>query len=237
VSLEAVRLRAIVLDIEGTTTPVTFVYEVLFPFARARVAEFLNRNWNSPPCRATVAALADERAAHTGALASSPFTPGDVVTYVHWLMDRDRKSPGLKALQGLIWREGYQARELRGQVFDDVPRALERWRSEGLGVHIYSSGSVLAQQLLFQSTQAGDLTPLLDGYFDTAIGAKTSSDSYVAILARLGLSSAQALFVSDVVAELDAARGAGFRTALCVRNGARAPENAAHQIIHSFDEI
>jgi enolase-phosphatase E1 len=154
-------VRAIVLDIEGTTTPVTFVYDVLFPFARAHVAGFLERNWDDADCRAALAVLAAERAADAEAPPTGepgPLGPADAVAYVRWLMDRDRKSPGLKALQGLIWREGYQTGELHGQVYDDVPRALDRWRASGLGIQIYSSGSVLAQQLLFQSTPAGDLT-------------------------------------------------------------------------------
>jgi enolase-phosphatase E1 len=240
VTVSAAGLHAIVLDIEGTTTPVAFVYDVLFPFARAHAADFLDRHWTSPSCRAAVDALAKERAADAGAPGSADFKASSVVAYVHWLMDRDRKSPGLKALQGLIWQDGYRSGELRGEVFEDVPRALERWRAKRIAVHIYSSGSVLAQQLLFQSTAAGDLTRLLGGYFDTGIGAKTSSDSYRAILQQLGVSSPAALFVSDVSAELDAALAAGFRTALCVRDAAAAPAatgGGKHPVVRSFDEI
>ena len=131
--------------------------------------------------------------------------------YVHWLMDRDRKSPGLKALQGLIWQDGYESGELRGQVYPDVPPAFERWRARGIDVYIYSSGSVLAQQLLFGSTEAGDLTTFLNGYFDTAVGPKTSPDSYGVIAARMHVPPPEMLFVSDVAA--GARRGADGRHA------------------------
>jgi enolase-phosphatase E1 len=153
-------------------------------------------------------------------------------------MDRDRKSPGLKALQGLIWQEGYRHGDLRGVVYPDVPRAFERWRQQGIDIYIYSSGSVLAQQLLFGSTGAGDLTRFLTGYFDTAAGPKLAPDSYRAIAERTGMPPARMLFVSDITGELDGAAAAGWHTVLCVRNGGDAlsrPER--HPCIHSFDEI
>jgi enolase-phosphatase E1 len=152
-------------------------------------------------------------------------------------MDEDRKSPGLKALQGLIWQEGFTSGELRGEVYPDVPPALERWRQRGRDIYIYSSGSVLAQQLLFGSTSAGDLTRLVKGYFDTAVGAKQEPDSYRIISTRIDVPAAGVLFVSDVVAELDAARAAGMRTALCVRDAARAVSSLVHPIVRTFDGI
>ena len=143
--------------------------------------------------------------------------PALIPDYIVWLMDRDRKSPGLKTLQGLIWQDGYRSGELRGEVYPDVPPALERWRARGIDIYIYSSGSVLAQQLLFESTDAGDLTRFLTGYFDTAVGPKHAPDSYRAIAARIHVAPPQMLFVSDIAAELDAAAAAGWHTALCVR--------------------
>ena len=165
------------------------------------------------------------------------FSPAQVLAYIFSLMDRDKKSPGLKALQGLIWQDGYKSGELRGQVYPDVPQAFERWRRRGLDIYIYSSGSVLAQQLLFGSTEAGDLTEFLKGYFDTAVGPKTSSDSYRVISEQIHVAPAEVLFVSDVVAELDAAHTSGMRTALCVR-GTDVPSGPeSHAVIRRFDEI
>lgn len=241
VKLSALGTRAIVLDIEGTTTPVEFVYEVLFAFARAHVSEYLGRAWDSEECRAAVARLKAEHAAD-GARGEGPPPPAEsspeterksVASYVAWLMDRDRKSPGLKELQGWIWERGYRSGKLRGEVFDDVPPALERWRSAGLDVYIYSSGSVLAQQWLFKTTPAGDLTRFLRGYFDTGVGPKTSPESYSLIVSRIGLTPADVLFVTDMPAELDAAAEAGVRGVWCVRSrGDSGPD-----IIHTFDEI
>jgi enolase-phosphatase E1 len=236
VSLAALHIRAIVLDIEGTTTPVEFVYQVLFPYARAHASAFLMREWESPTCRQVVALLNDERTADPASGAELMASPADVAKFVHRLMDRDSKSPGLKALQGLIWQDGYRQGELRGSVYPDVPSALGRWRAKGLDVYIYSSGSVLAQQLLFGSADAGDLTRLLRGYFDTAVGPKQSADSYVSILERIHASPPHVLFVSDVIAELDAARAAGLHTALCVRGAAEAG-GGRHPVIRTFEEI
>jgi len=245
VSLSATGTRAVVLDIEGTTTPIAFVYDVLFPFARAHAREYLERQWTSEPCRAAVALLRDE---HAAALSHDQAPPEwideppalqivSVAAFVGWLMDRDRKSPGLKALQGEIWRSGYGSGELRGQVFPDVPAALERWRARQLDVCIYSSGSVLAQQLLFQTTDAGDLTRFLTGYYDTGIGPKASPDSYRRIAGALDAPAERLLFISDVTGELDAARGAGFQTLLCVRPSNPAASDHGHPVIHTFDEI
>ena len=146
--------------------------------------------------------------------------------------------PGLKLLQGKIWELGYRDGALRGQVFDDVRPALERWRDAGLDIAIYSSGSVLAQQLLFQTTDAGDLTRFLSGYFDTGIGPKVSSDSYRHIAEALAAPAERLLFISDVAGELDAARAAGLQTLLCVRPSNPTPAyQHNHPVIRSFDEI
>jgi enolase-phosphatase E1 len=233
VSLPALHIRAILLDIEGTTTPVAFVYQELFPFARSHAAAYLLREAESAECRAAMAQLrADQARDRMDGLDA----PAPLPDYVAWLMDRDRKAPGLKALQGLIWQEGYRRGDLRGQVYPDVPGALERWRAQGIDVYIYSSGSVLAQKLLFRSTEAGDLTRFLTGYFDTAIGPKDAPDSYRSIAREVGVPSSQMLFVSDVAVELDGAAVTGWHTALCVRGNAL-PGSGAHTAIRTFDEI
>ncbi|HEV8453377.1 MAG TPA: acireductone synthase [Gemmatimonadales bacterium] len=227
------------LDIEGTTTPLAFVHQTLFGYARARVSGFLQRHWNDPEVRADLARLQAEHAAETSQPAPPPGRddPAAVAAYVHWLMDRDRKSTGLKSLQGKIWEEGYRAGDLRGEVYPDVPPALERWRRQGIDIAIFSSGSVQAQRSLFANTAAGDLTHFIRAYFDTTTGPKTAPHSYGRIAAALERPPSEVLFLSDVGAELDAALAAGMRTALCVRTPGSAPPAGAHPVIHAFDQL
>lgn len=230
------------LDIEGTTTPIEFVHQILFPYARARVREFLERHGDDPEVRADVARLNAEHAAEPVQRPAPPPWRDDVasvVAYVHWLMDRDRKSTGLKSLQGKIWEAGYRAGELRGrvQVYPDVPPALARWREQGRDIAIFSSGSIQAQRCLFANSTAGDLTPFLCGYFDTTTGPKREQGSYERIAAALGRAPREVLFISDVSAELDAARQAGMRTGFCVRSPEAAAVPGAHPIIRTFDEV
>ncbi len=156
--------------------------------------------------------------------------------YARWLMDHDRKTTALKSLQGKVWAEGYAAGRLRGQVYDDVPPALARWTAAGRRVAIFSSGSVLAQELLFRHSDHGDLTPFLSGYFDTTTGPKGEAESYRRIAAAVGVLPGASLFVSDVVGELDAARKAGFATALAVRTPP-APTGQGHPEVASFDAL
>lgn len=245
-TLSASNIHAILLDIEGTTTPISFVYDVLFPFARSHAKEYLVAHFDQPDVRVDVSYLREEHATDIYRNLKPPALlagPGDavidsLVAYVHWLMDRDRKSTGLKSLQGKIWQRGYQDGSLRAQVFPDVPPALERWHKAGLKVSIFSSGSVLAQELLFAHTEAGDLTPFLARYFDTTTGPKTAADSYRHIASALAVLPARALFISDVVAELDAARAADMRTLLNLRAGNHPqPATEAHPIIQTFEEI
>jgi enolase-phosphatase E1 len=242
VSLSALQTRGIVLDIEGTTTPIEFVYQRLFPYARRRVAAFLARQGSSEAVRAAIEQLREERAADMArGEADLPvfadFGPAEITAYVGRLMDRDRKSPGLKALQGLIWQEGFASGDLKGEVYPDVRPAFERWQASGRTLSIYSSGSVLAQRLLFGASNAGDLTGFLDGYFDTAVGPKTSPDSYRSIAERIGLAPRTILFVSDVASELDAARTAGMQTALCVRGPQALKDGGPHPIVSTFDDF
>lgn len=244
--LTAREIRAVLLDIEGTTTPMAFVYEVLFPFARAHLGDYLDARRESPEVREVTIQLAAEHALdrargetppewRTGNLGE---TIDSVREYAGWLMDRDRKSPGLKRLQGLIWEMGYQAGELRGQVFADVPGALRRWRTAGLMVAIYSSGSELAQRRLFETTREGDLTPFIAAFFDSAVGAKVQADSYVRIARRLDLPLGQILFVSDLTSELDAARAAGMPVVLSLRPGNRdQPDADRFEQVRTLDEI
>jgi enolase-phosphatase E1 len=221
--------RGVLLDIEGSTTPIAFVYDVLFPYARRQMAEYVRS-----------AELTDLRAEYNDDLLAGNNPPDwsdDPLPYVYWLMDRDRKSTALKRIQGEIWREGYRIGQLRGEVFDDVAPALKRWHAAGIDVRIFSSGSVLAQRLIFSTTPEGDLTPYLNGYFDTTTGPKNDPASYSKIASTFGFPASDIAFISDVTRELDAAREAGMQTLLCVRPGNPAQSPHTHRVIKTFADI
>ncbi len=243
-------VRAILLDIEGTTTPIEFVYEVLFPFARSHLEEFLTQHYLSNEVRTSISELREEWAIENAAginTGRQPLPPWDensdasliysVSQYVNWLMDLDRKSTALKALQGKIWKDGYANGQMRAQVYPDVLPAFTRWQAQQRAIHIFSSGSVLAQELLFAHTTDGDLTGYIDEYFDTTTGAKSAAASYRSISERINTACTEILFVSDVSAELDAAREAGMMTALCVRQTDAIHENSTHLLVNTFDVI
>jgi enolase-phosphatase E1 len=229
--------QGILLDVEGTTSSIAFVYDVLFADAKQQVGGFLAER----AADETVLGLA---AAITAA-AGSPISPAAIAAdpiraalAAIELMNRDVKDTALKTLQGMIWRSGFESGRIVAHVFDDVPPALAHWHDTGLDVRIYSSGSIEAQKLFFAHTAAGDLTPCLRGHYDTTSGPKRDPDSYTAIAADMGLEPRRILFVSDVGAELDAARAAGMATALAVRPGNREPGGVfEHDPIASFAEI
>jgi enolase-phosphatase E1 len=202
--------RAIVTDIEGTTSAISFVKDVLFPYADERLDGFVAAHRDEP----VVAAAMTEAAVCAG----EP-DAGDarVLAHLHAWIAEDRKVTPLKTLQGLIWQEGYASTGLLGHLYPDVPPVLRAWHAAGIELYVYSSGSITAQKVLFAHTFAGDLTPLFAGYFDTTIGAKREPASYTAIAAQTGFQSREMLFLSDVDAELDAARTAGLHTARLLR--------------------
>jgi enolase-phosphatase E1 len=239
-------IRLVLLDIEGTTTPIAFVHDVLFSFARARVADWFLEASDTPEYEDVARRLSiehvDDRLREDGVPPWKTSTRTEeresLAVYVNWLMDRDRKSPGLKLLQGLIWERGYAAGQLHGEVFPDVPDALRRWRQSGLDVAIYSSGSELAQRRLFASTKYGDLTPLISAYFDTAVGAKVASASYTRIASAMTRQPHEILFVSDVISELEAASAAGLFVYLSVRPGnPPQPATASYPVVTDFGTI
>jgi enolase-phosphatase E1 len=193
----------VLTDIEGTTTPIAFVHDVLFPYSYDRLPQFVD-------------------------------DPATLEQMRQWIRE-DKKEPALKELQGRIWRQGYEDGTLRSQIYDDVRPALERWKARGLTLGVYSSGSVEAQHLLFRYTERGDLTPYFSDYFDTKVGAKREEHSYRAILSAIGRAGDDVLFLSDVPAELDAARAAGIKTAQLVRPGT-APV-ATHPGARDFGEV
>lgn len=228
--------KAILLDIEGTTTPIDFVHKKLFPFAASRTAEFVRENFNG--LTNEISQLVDEHAKFIDGNELDPNEPISVAAYLIHLIEIDRKSTPLKSIQGKIWRKGYESGELKSEIFDDVPRAFELWNAAGKTIAIYSSGSVLAQKLLFKYTDHGDLTGYISAYFDTTIGGKKEAESYRKIAAELDLQAHEILFVSDVLAELAAANDAGLLTALSIRSGnAKVEAEHDHKRIESFDQL
>ena len=229
--------RGILLDVEGTTSSISFVHDVLFAHAKAGVGGFLVAQRDDPAVRAAARGVAAAAGLATADLAD-PQSAARVAHAAIDLMNRDVKDTALKALQGMIWRAGFESGAIVAHVYDDVPPALARWADSGLDVRIYSSGSIEAQRLFFGHTAQGDLTRFLRGHYDTTTGPKGERTSYARIAADMGIEPRQILFVSDVGTELDAARVAGMATALAVRPGNRPPDGLeAHEPVASFAEI
>lgn len=227
----------ILLDIEGTTSSIRFVVEVMFPYAREHVAEYLQAHWNEPAVQAAVDKLArdvgqPDALTWLGELNAEHERQGRVVAAVQQLMDRDAKVTGLKELQGLIWDRGFTSGQMVAHLYPDVLPAIEAWRSSGRRVWIYSSGSIAAQRLFFGHTTAGDLLNRFSGHFDTTSGGKKEPASYQRIATAIGAPPANILFVSDIADELHAASQAGMLTALSVRS-----ENQPQPAGHGFGEI
>ncbi len=230
-------IKAILLDIEGTTTSIDFVHKTLFPFAKARIAGFVQENFDSLKFELTQ--LAAEHADDSDSAADFRIdSPNSVADYLRFLIDRDRKSTPLKSIQGMIWEKGYESGGLVSDVFPDVPPAFKRWKDAGKSIAIYSSGSVLAQRLIFKYSDQGDLTQFIDKYFDTNTGPKREADSYRKIAAEMGLDTNEMIFVSDISAELDAAQTAGMQAALTIREeNPVIAETLSYKTIKSFDEL
>lgn len=223
-------IRAIVTDIEGTTSSISFVRDVLFPHARKRLPAFIETHADQPE----VMHWLHEAALEAGLIEA---TRQELVEMLLRWIDEDRKSTALKALQGMIWEEGYVAGDYRGHMYPEVAGRLHAWHAEGLALYVYSSGSVPAQQLLFRHSEAGDLTPLFSGYFDTQTGAKREVDSYRRIAEAVDLPPPNILFLSDIREELDAARAAGLQTAWLVREPDALPPQPSHPVYRDFTAI
>lgn len=223
----------IILDIEGTTTSISFVYDVLFPFAREHVASFLESHWSAPGVQADVGELKAQyvRDREAGLDPPEVVDAKTAAANVLWQMDSDRKTTGLKSLQGKIWQSGYEDGRLKGHVYSDVPEALAKWTKRGCEVYIYSSGSIAAQKLIFGHSEAGDLCPMLSGYFDTTTGPKREHESYQKICAQIG--GEHVLFATDVLAEAQAASHAGLDVVVMVRPGN--PDQGPHDFATATD--
>ena len=221
-------IKAILTDIEGTTTDINFVHKVLFPYAYDNLPQYL-RNYAEED--AVLAILADARA-ELGQPDADLETL--IAAFLGWI-EQDKKVTALKTLQGLIWVSGYQQGDFTGHLYPDAHQYLQQWQQQGLGLYVFSSGSVKAQKLLFGYSDFGDLTPLFSGYFDTTTGHKREAESYRKIADAMELPAEQILFLSDVTEELDAARDAGMQTVLLARD--EQPEQANHLLVRSFDQI
>lgn len=220
-------IKAILTDIEGTTSAVSFVFEVLFPYAAKHLPEFVRQHAGRADVAQQIAAVRQE--------SSEPGADVERVIEIllGWIAE-DRKATPLKALQGMVWEQGYQAGQLKGHVYPDAVAALKQWHEAGYQLFVYSSGSIQAQKLIFGCSQAGDLSPLFSGYFDTTSGPKREAQSYERITQAIGCAPQQILFLSDIVEELDAARLAGMATCGLVRDGGTL---AGHLNVATFTQI
>lgn len=221
-------LKAIVTDIEGTTSSLSFVKDVLFPYAREHLGEYIR-------CHAeegTIVPLLND----VRLQADEDLTLEGVIQQLEQWIDQDKKITPLKTLQGLLWEKGYQQGDFKGHIYADAKTKLEQWRQQGIRLYVYSSGSVYAQKLLFTHTEYGDLNNLFSGYFDTKIGAKGDSDSYKKIAQTIALDAGEILFLSDIEAELDAAKTAGMKTIWLNRDGT-IDTAASHPQVKDFTEI
>lgn len=217
-------IKAILTDIEGTTSAVSFVFDVLFPFARKHLPGFVRQNAGQPAVAQQLQAVRDQ--------AGEPDADVErvIAILLEWIAE-DRKATPLKALQGMVWEQGYNAGQLKGHVYPDAVDALKHWYQQGYRLYVYSSGSIQAQQLIFGCSEAGDLSGLFSGYFDTTSGPKREAQSYQTIAQAMDCRAGDILFLSDIVEELDAARAAGMATCGLARDGGAL---AGHRQVASF---
>lgn len=220
-------IRAVLTDIEGTTSSIAFVKDVLFPYAREHIAGFVETHGGDPAVRT----LLDEACLKAGKQLSDAEVVQQLITWI----DEDRKITSLKALQGMIWKTGYRQGDFTGHIYEDAARKLRDWHAAGLQLYVFSSGSVPAQKLIFGYSDFGDLTSLFSGYFDTRIGSKRDIKAYHAITQAIDLPAGTILFLSDIAEELDAARAAGLHTLQLVRQGTI--PSSAHPQARDFDGI
>jgi enolase-phosphatase E1 len=222
-------IRAILTDIEGTTSSIRFVHEVLFPYAHAQLAEFVRTHQQQPQVAEQLRAVSRE----AGEVLD---TETAIAQLLAWIAE-DKKITPLKAIQGMIWENGYKHGDFTGHVYADAVHGLRRWHQAGIKLYVYSSGSVQAQRLLFGHSDMGDLTPLFSGYFDTRIGNKREVAAYRAIINELRLDAAEILFLSDIKEELDAAHEAGMQTCWLVREAETPDPDAPHPQVKDFSAI
>ena len=232
-------VKLILTDIEGTTSSISFVKDVLFPYAADHLPAFVKENINDEKVQTALQQTA-ELAAKDGDVINAEDTDTLIAKLLQWISE-DRKATPLKALQGLIWKTGYENGDYQAHMYPDATEYLKKWHDSGLPLYVYSSGSVKAQELFFGYSQDGNLLPLFKGHFDTLMGGKRETQSYLNILAELqkthaGLNAEDVLFLSDIKEELDAAKEAGMQTVWLVRKD-DIPAEPEHKAVKSFAEI
>lgn len=223
-------IRAILTDIEGTTSSISFVKDVLFPFARNRLPAFVETHADKPDVQYWL----HEAAKEAGIIYAER---EEIIELLQGWIDEDRKVTPLKALQGMIWDEGYRDGSFKAHVYPEVATKLRAWKAQGIDLYVYSSGSIAAQKLFFGFSEAGDLTPLFSGFFDTETGPKREAESYRRIATAIGKPAGEILFLSDIVEELDAARAAGLHTTQLARPPAVCPAGSKHPCVHDFNAV
>lgn len=221
-------IKAVLTDIEGTTSSLSFVKDVLFPYARQHMQDFILQHEDSP--------AVSKQLNEIRKLQGQELTTNSIIEQLHAWIDQDKKVTPLKTLQGLLWEKGYQQGDFKGHVYQDAYDQLKHWHAEGIKLYVYSSGSVYAQQLLFGHSDFGNMTPLFDAYYDTTIGHKQDRQSYLNIIADIKLPADQILFLSDIEQELDAAHAAGMKTGWLLREG-DLNIDASHKQLSDFKEI
>ncbi|BAP14346.1 MAG: haloacid dehalogenase [Alcanivorax borkumensis] len=221
-------INAIITDIEGTTSSIAFVKEVLFPYAAKRFPDFLADHWDHPCVQEQIKAAEKESGETLGSADKA------AALFLRWI-EEDRKATPLKTLQGMIWKAGYENGDYTAHMYPDTAPALKKWHQKGIALYVYSSGSITAQKLFFGYSDAGDLTGLLSGYFDTTTGPKQETDSYRKIQQAIDKPANTLLFLSDIEAELDAAAEAGFNT--CLLDRQQAGLESRHPVASNFNHI
>lgn len=236
--------RAVLLDIEGTISSIRFVYDEMFPFARREIPRYVESHFDEEDFAATIEAIAGDKQYASAAQwwesceIEAKDRPRAVIDAAIGMMDDDRKATGLKRLQGEVWQAGFESGELKSHHYEDVRPALDAWKADGRDIRIYSSGSIQAQLLFFRYTQSGDWLHYFSGHYDTTTGPKKEAASYRRIAEDMQIAPEEILFCSDNRDELDAAREAGMRTALCVRPGNEpVPDPAGHPVVDTFNEL
>jgi len=220
-------IRAIVTDIEGTTSSLSFVKDVLFPYARKHIAGFIAEQQNE--------AAVGEQLTAIKKLVGKELTLEEIAVQLHQWIDQDQKITPLKTLQGLLWEKGYRQGDFKGHVYQDAADCLRQWHAAGIALYVYSSGSVYAQKLLFEFSEFGDMTSLFSGYFDTNTGLKQDTHSYEKIAEEISVAAGEILFLSDIKAELDAAKLAGMQTCWLLRD--EIGPASEHTQVMRFNEI
>ena len=236
----------LLLDIEGTTCPVSFVSDVLFPFAKQELSHYIKQNWDKIPHNKSIQAAKkewlDDRSTESIQIKQQVIKGeaegiDELIQYLKHLISIDKKSTALKDLQGRIWEHGYKNGELKSQLFPETSECLREWREQGLTLSVYSSGSIQAQKLLYRHSPAGDLEKFFSHWFDTHTGPKKSAESYKTIAEQLHSSPNKIWFVSDNGAECDAARSAGMHTLFSLRDGNPDRDPRDHTVVQSLREV